>query len=185
MPFEYEPSPKDKALLQGEILFGVHEFVADVPAQVLPSGLEITFNTVEHNLAMVMNPACDLEWDYVSRFTGPQKPQNELAQVFLCDVYEEADIRHRSSLNSSLFRNVKSNQNERYHHLQEAPIANHDRVLPDLYMDFKNVFGIATLSIYRALESGGIDRIAVVPPVYVQHLMQRFYNFRGRIALPD
>ena len=185
MPFEYEPSPKDKALLQGEILFGVHEFVAEVPAQAPRRDSEITFNVIEHNLAMVMNPACDLEWDYTSRFQGPQKPQNELAQIFLCEIYEEENIRHRSNLNSSLFRNVKSNQNERYHHLREAAVANDDRVLPDLYMDFKNVFGIATPSIYRAIAKGGIDRIAVVPPVYVQHLMQRFYNFRGGIALPD
>ena len=102
-----------------------------------------------------MNPACDLEWDYVSRVTGPQKPQNELAQIFFCEIYEKENIRDRSNLNSSLFRNVKSNQNERYHHLQEASIANSDRVLPDLYMDFKNVFGIATLSIYRAIAKGG------------------------------
>ena len=108
-----------------------------------------------------------------------------LRRFFFCDVYEEENIRQRSQLNSSLFRNVRNNQNERYHHLQKASVANSDRVLPDLYMDFKNVFGIATLSIYRAIEEGGIDRIAVVPPVYVQHLMQRFYNFRGRIALPD
>ena len=79
----------------------------------------------------------------------------------------------------------KNRQNERYHHLREAAVANADRVLPDLYMDFKNVFGIATSSIYRAIAKGGTDRIAVVPPVYVQHLMQRFYNFRGGIALPD
>ena len=187
MSFKYEPSPEVGALIQGEILYGVHEFVADVPAQALSQDLEIIFNIIEHNLVMVMNPGCDLEWDYVSRFTGPQKLQNELAQVFLCEVYEEVEIKSRSDLNSSLFRNVKSNQNERYHHLQEASIANSDQVrpLPDLYMDFKNVFGIATLNIYRAIEEGGIDRIAVVPPVYVQHLMQRFYNFRGRIGLLD
>lgn len=187
MSFKYEPSPEVGALIQGEILHGVHEFVANVPAQASSQDLEITFNPIGHNLVMVMNPACDLEWDYVSRFTGSRKPQNELAQIFFCDVYEEENIRQRSQLNSGLFSNVKKNQNERYHHLQEASIANSDQVrpLPDLYMDFKNVFGIATLSIYRAIEEGGIDRIAVVPPVYVQYLMQRFYNFRGRIGLPD
>ncbi len=187
MSFKYELSPEVGALIQGEILHGVHEFVADVPAQASSQDLEITFNPIEHNLVMVMNPACDLEWDYVSRFTGPRKPQNELVQIFFCDVYEEENIRQRSELNSGLFSNVKKNQNERYHHIQEAPIANSDKVLslPDLYMDFKNVFGIATLNIYSAIEEGGIDRIAVVPPVYVQHLMQRFYNFRGRIGLPD
>ena len=82
MSFAYEPSPQDEALIQGEILHGVHEFVADVPAQALSQDLEITFNPIEHNLIMVMNPACDLEWDYVSRFTGTRKPQNELAQIF-------------------------------------------------------------------------------------------------------
>ena len=52
MSFEYEPSPKDRALIQGEILFGVHEFVADVPVQAPLGDLEITFNIIEHNLAM-------------------------------------------------------------------------------------------------------------------------------------
>ena len=103
MPFEYQASIPG-ALKQGELLHNVWEYQVDHPAEKPLDGHQLTTIPVGHPLVMVMNAACDLEWDYNSRFDDqpdytplpePVRPHVLLPHIILCDVFEEADIRDR------------------------------------------------------------------------------------------
>ncbi len=87
-------------------------------------------------------------------------------------------------MNSALWAALRKNQNERYHHLPAARVGGADD-LDDLYIDFKKVYGIPLKSLYTALNSGGITRVAVVPGPYLHDLIHRFYAFQSRVAVPD
>ena len=101
-------------------------------------------------------------------------------------MYKESQIRSRSEVNSDLWRRIERNQDERYHHFTEAPIENSsDDGLPDLYIDFKKALAIPTKSLYEGLRVEGVKRIALIPEVYIHHLMHRYYGFLSRVALPD
>jgi hypothetical protein len=124
---------------------------------------------------IVMNADCDLEWDFKARFPSQQEQDQSpdidedhpalIPFVFLCDVYGEEQIRPNIK-GSDIWRRIKQNQDERYHHFVPAPLGNPPiGSLPDLYLDFKKVLALPTRRLYEGL-ARGIERIAVVPPIY-------------------
>lgn len=192
MPFEYQASVLGP-LKQGELLHNVWEHQVDFPAEGPPDGHTLTTMPVVHPLVMVMNAACDLEWDYDSRFHNqpdytplpePVRPQVLLPHIILCDVFEEANIRDRLT-NRGFIDRAQQGRDIRYHFFQPAKIQSTDEDLPRFYLDFKRVFGIPTMALYQAIRSGHIKRLAVLPNIYCMHLIQRFYFFHSRIGLPD
>ncbi len=192
MSFAYQVSMSGP-LKQGELLHNVWEHQVDYPAEKFSDDHQLTINPVVHPLVMVMNAACDLEWDYNSRFRDqpdyiplpePFRPHVLLPHIILCDVFEEADIRNRLT-NRGLIDRVQQGRDIRYHFLELAKIQGTDEELPKFYLDFKRVFGIPTPALYGAIGSGYIKRLAVLPDIYAHHLSQRFYFFQGRIGLPD
>jgi len=152
-----------------------------------------------------MSALCDLEWDYKARFgegtttdltdaateaSGRLSTEHDhprlIPHVLLCEVYEEANIHNRPSLNASLWNRIAQNQDERYHHLKPAPVGEPAvRDLPDLYLDFKKAFALPTEALYMGIDAGSARRVAVVPPVYIHDLMHRFYGFLSRVGIPD
>ena len=78
------------------------------------------------------------------------------------------------------------NQDERYHHLgSSAVVGSPEKELPDFYLDFKKSLTLPTHWLYQGLESSLVARLAVMPPIYLQDLMHRFYSFLGRVGVPD
>ena len=192
MPFEYQASIPG-SLKQGELLYNVWEHQVDHPAEKPLDGHQLTTIPVVHPLVMVMNAACDLEWDYNSRFDDqpdytplpePINPQVLLPHIILCDVFEEANIRDRLT-NRGFIKRAQEGRDIRYHFFRPAKIQGTDEELPQFYLDFKRVFGIPTTALYGAIGSGSTGRQAILPDIYAQHLIQRFYFFQGRIGLPD
>ncbi|MDP2673713.1 MAG: hypothetical protein Q8Q00_02265 [Dehalococcoidia bacterium] len=183
MPLIYEPPPNSGPLRQGEILADIYEHRPLYPAAALAEDSTIEFRSYYHRLAIVMTPDCDLEWDCQARSETDEAEESDhpqlLPHVLLCDVYGTSEIRQRVA-GSDVWKRIQQNQDERYHHLSASPIW-----LPDIYMDFKKTLALATENLYSGMTSGGIRRVAVVPPLYLQDLTHRFYGFLSRVALPE
>jgi len=53
-----------------------------------------------------------------------------------------------------------------------------------LYIDFRRPLGISTEQIYLALAGKLIERVAIVPDVYVHDLIHRCYSYLSRVGIP-
>jgi len=197
VPLIYEPPPKQGALRQGEIVADVWEHRPLVPAASLGEGETAEVRPLVHSLAIVMTADCDLENDYAERFSSgrPTGPQQLLERdyeepvlvpyVLMCDLQREDQIKGQVA-GSEIMRRVRSNQDERYHKLAEAPYRNGAWLgsTPDLYTDFKKTFALPTEQVCQAVASNGIRRIALVPHTYIHDLMHRFYGYLSRGGVP-
>jgi hypothetical protein len=78
---------------------------------------------------------------------------------------------------------VLKNQYERFHCLDEsdAPV---NPPLPPLLLDLRTPFGIPPGALYEQLARNTATRAGIVPPIYMHHLMHRFYGYQARVALP-
>lgn len=189
MPLQYDLAASGP-LRQGEILADVHEHRVEAPAASLsgndaPKRKSHTFTSVKHPLTVVLSPACDLDQHYGFHEEGSDKAAFALSHVILLDLYSQSDLRTNPAIVSNIFDRIKKNQDERYHCLPAAEIGSSGQSLPQLFVDFKRAFSLPIDSLYTALESGLVRRRAIVPPVYVHDLIQRFYSFLARIGVPD
>lgn len=146
---------------------------------------------------IVMTAVCDLEQDFNTRFPDDDSKQRYrsatvdkndphlVPHVLLCEVFEEAEIRGLSQFRSDIWKRIRQNQDERYHHLPAGAIGEPavDN-LPDLYLDFKKTIALPTASLYEGLREGQVRRLAVVPVIYIHDLIHRFYGFLSRVGLP-
>ena len=176
--------------MQGEILSPVWEHQSSLPATKLPSGVDVDFVPIEYPRLMVMAANCDLLWDYNARTESNDEDPKIMPHILLCRLYEEAEVRVISQTNSRSWGRIKNNQEERYYHLNAADIGNPvEGDLPDLYLDFKKSLSLPTRNVYSGLDnpdtSSRINRVAVVPPIYIHDLIHRFYGFLSRIGTPD
>ena len=196
MTFLYVP-PLTGALRQGEILGEIWEHIPQYPPIGSQQGQSFPFDSVRHEMVVVMSPGCDLEWDFKARF--PDQPSQEqllsppdlqenaslIPHVFLANVYIKPEIRSRIT-GSDIWKRIEGNQDERYHHFKEAPVGEPPvRQLPDLYIDFKKSIAIPTNRLYEGVRVGGVTRIATIPDNYLHDLIHRYFGFLSRIALPD
>ena len=196
MPFEYLNPQTSSALRQGEIISDVYELQPQhPPTQISSDESNVTVQPIYHPRLIVITADCDLLWDYEARIKIQKEQQSInieerenasiMPHVLLCELYEQAELRARVT-GSDLWKRIRQNQDERYHHLPSASVGN-PRVseLPDLYLDFKKAFSLPTNHLYEALDSSLIGRVAVMPPVYLHDLMHRFYSFLGRVGVPE
>lgn len=183
MSFKYEP-PHHNEFRQGEILADVREYRPVHPAE---EGAPVEIQPVIHTRVVMIAQDCDLLSDFQQRSTENHEHHNILQHLLICDLFETDEIRTRMIQTSSKeWRQIRQNQNERYHQLPAGPIGDGDSgQLSDLYLDFKRLLSIPTEDLYRDLDKGNVKRIAVVPPIYIQDLIHRLYAFHGRIALPE
>lgn len=200
MPLIYDQPSVNGPLLQGEILAAIVEQKANAPANELPLGTQVDVTPISHPFVMVMTAVCDLEQDFDTRFSQsgsddipttndvserePKLVQRLVQHMLLCDVYTDDEL-HPLISGGDIWRRIRQNQDERYHQLTSTSIAETDMSLPDFYMDFKRNFTLPTSKVYDALFSKNVRRVAVVPPVYVHDLMQRFYSFLSRVGVPE
>ncbi len=198
MAFVYAPPPSDGELRQGEILTGLYELQPRRSPTATIEDEEIPVEPIIHPRVMIMTADCDLLQDFSARTsyedrigdTGiEQEISNMLPSVLLCDLYIQEELRSRVPKGSEIWRRIEQNQNERYQHLISAPIVNSDSDrLPDLYMDFKKLITIPPYWLYKGLERPDtykLKREAVVPVIYLQQVMHRFFGFQSRIGTPD
>lgn len=190
----YDVTPNCGPLLQGELLTDIYEHRPLYPPMVAGKGTEIDYHPIHHRLMIIMNPACDLDWDFKARFPGGQLKEIDLAEVdslsplvphvLLCDAYERAQIQSHLT-GDDHWRRIRGNQVERYHYFPATPIGEPQVAeLPDLYLDFKKTIALPCSGLYEALRQNGIKRIAAVPAVYLHNLVHRFYGFWSRVGLP-
>ena len=191
MVFTYEAAPDAVALRQGELLLDLTEH----RAFGLNDVGRLEYLIVSHAAVVIVSQDCDLEQDYALRFPPEQERPateeieahvNSLPQVLLCEAYGEGELRARvASFGTKDWRRVVQNQNERYHCLPTGPVAVAvEDVVESIYIDFRKHFTVPTGFLYDRISVGGVTRRAVVPPFYSHQLMQRFYGYQARIAIP-
>ena len=156
----------------------------DLPGE--PTREEIADSTeiYIHPLTIVLSPDCDLEWDFKARKEGDVSVAKLISHVLLCDLEDERALRDDRSMNSSIFRMVKQNRDERYHYLQ-ASSTESGSALDDYYIDFKRMFALPTEYITHESDAGRIRRLGILRAPWTQDLTHRFTYFLGRVGLPD
>lgn len=155
------------------------------------------FEEILHPILIVVTQDCDLSQDFRSRHTDladfPDEAMREkfkdelkyqIEQIQLVVCQNEAEIRQGAGLNSSLFSAVKKNQNERFHRLGPASIANGGDEL-DLFVDFKRTFSLPTAFVYSQIFEDASRRLALPPEIYMLDLIHRYHSFHSRVALPE
>jgi hypothetical protein len=193
----YESPPLDGPLRQGEVIGPIWEHSVLYPPRELPWGQEVRVRSVVHDLAVVLSPDCDLDWDHQMRFVSfLSEPEgkvldardhpNALSRVLISDLQSYDEIRPRFKGNQDLWKRLLVNQDERYHRLTAAPITSDaDSIyLNDLYLDFKRATSLGMDELYDGLYTGDIERIAMLPPYHIHDLIHRFYGFLSRVAIP-
>lgn len=184
MPLRYL-LPSNGPLSQGEIMENILELRPHIsPEQSIDIPGSARLDPIEHKYAIVVSQDCDLEWDYSARQQATAGDKL-LQHILFCDLYSEDEIRNRSNLRSDLFKRVKQNQDERYHHLKEGFVGETQQTLPELYADFKLVFSLPSDFVYLLASRGISTRRAVLPPLYIQDFVQRLHNFLARVPIPE
>jgi hypothetical protein len=191
VPLEYEPSPSDGPLRQAEVLKDVVE-----PRVLSSAEGSVQFVQMPHPLSVVMSQDCDLEQDYNLRFPlgeTPRTPEdvdreaNALQTVILCDAYETENMEEYfpAKLSKAERRLVAGNRNERYHCLGEATCPGGEVMAP-VMLDLRTPYAVPAAILYEQLADtdAGATRLGVVPVIYSHDLMQRFFSYQARVALP-
>lgn len=191
MVFAFRPSLSGEGpqrLQQGEILAAIPELQPDNPGASLQLDSPVTFTWIEHPRAIVMTPDCDLLSDFSSRQASPEVTQSphRLQHIHCCDLYEAAEIRGNNSLRSDLWRRVQQYQDERYHQIPPGKVSDDpDLEHPALYLDFKRMFTLPAEFLYGCLASETVQRMGVVPPIWIHDLIQRYFAYHSRIGVPN
>jgi len=196
--FLYEPPPGSGEMRQGEIISGVFELQPRRAPIAISEGDEVTVEPIIHHRMMVMTADCDLLQDFGARQSNKnsvgdlgieQLISNLLPAILLCDLYIQEELQSRVAPGTDIWKRIAGNSDERYHHLDASQISGvSGEGLPHLFMDFKKILAISGHWLYQGLEAPNdakIERIAIVPPIYLQRLMHRFFSFQSRIGNPD
>lgn len=178
---------------QAELITSVSEFQTISATDGDPT--EIATRKVEHPLVIVLSQDCDLEQDFNARYPSgkPQLDRAEadvhpsaLSHILLCDAHEENELRKRlpESTGSKDFRRIAQNQNERYHRIESAEIADTGSAVEALFLDFRRHFSVPCPDFYEQLDLGAVGRTARLPAYYLHDLNHRFYSYLARVAIP-
>lgn len=208
MALLYKSSPLVGWLRQGELLSDVWEHRPLHPTTEVALNKTVPLRNVRHALVIMLSPACDLEWDFKARFPEDSSAQSSTSPVMsgaadlqahsmdeshgalmphtiLCDVYTRDEVLPLVN-NAGVLKRVEKHQDERYQYFPSAFVGEErDHEVPGLYIDFKKTFALPTASIYRGIATSAVDRIGIVPAIYIHDLVHRFYSFLSRVALPE
>jgi hypothetical protein len=197
MALAYESAEVGGPLRQGEVLGPIVHHQAVFPPRRLPAGTNIAVRSTVFDLVVVLSPDCDLTWDHDMRFLDfwdddenvivhPNEHTRGVDQVLMCRLHNYGEIRPRFHNQGNVWGRVVGNQDERYHHLDGAPVAESPGFyLHPLFIDFKKATSMPTDELYDGVLSGDIERVALLPAYYIHDLIHRFYGFLSRVALPD
>lgn len=140
-----------------------------------------------HPWVIVMTSYCDLVRDHDIRIQAGNNESNmpeELPQVILCDAFEEDVVRRNPRINTTVWKQIATNQKMRFHHLPASSVS--ETVdMPSLTLDFRKLFGVRTKRLYEAIASGSVERKGSLPDLYREDVIHRYASFLGRVSLPD
>lgn len=196
MTFSYSSFGSPGQLHQGEILFGIQEYQPDHPGKRLTVQDSNLDGQVFDRNVVVVTSECDLIGDYAVRIaigngdlTEDERAKLEarlLAHILLCEVFEESEIKEQLPKGSDLWRNVRTNQNIRFHMVPEATIAEiEEGANPAFFLDFKRMFSVPTRFLYTSLRCDEVERRGVMPSPWIDSLIDRLFHFHGRVCVPD
>lgn len=170
---------------QGEILSDL--FLA---RRVFRRQEEIAFEQEVRPLAIILTQDCDLDQDHRVRFVERKTDSDKLIPcVLLAELHPATDTLARIAKGNKKEwerLNIARNGNPRFQFLEQVP-AEHDRLgdgLPELVIDFKRYFAVATDELYFRVGSGETQRRCVLTSPYLEHLSHRFAHYLGRVGLP-
>ena len=198
MPLQFVAPVYLGPIRQGEVLSQVLEYRSLHPAYGTEDNPEVVLESISHPLTVVFTPDCDLMQDFAARFPEQfEFPAERMEQMFretpekylishilLCDAFDQGQIREDVA-GADIFKRIKRNHDDRYHHLVGTLQAQDDEKEIDIYLDFKTMFSLPTDQVYSAINERNEMRLTTVPPIYVHDLIHRFYGFQSRVGLPD
>jgi hypothetical protein len=197
MALTYDETGVGGPLRQGEVLGPVLHHEAVFPPRRIPAESDVVVRSTLLDLVILLSPDCDLTWDYEMRFVDfwdeqehpiidPSAHSRSVDQVLMCRLHSYGEIRPRFQSEGDVWGRVAGNQDERYHHLDGAPVGDGSGLyLHGLFIDFKKVMSMPTDQLYDGVLAGDIERVALLPAYYIHDLIHRFYGFLSRVALPD
>lgn len=174
------------ALRQGEILTNLIQVRLDLES--LKVG-EFAAEQIIHPFAVVLTQDCDCIQDHKARAVSEEKSKNYVPNIMFAEVHTAEWMRDKENLerlDSTLWKPVRQNKNERYHFLQAVPaeIDAQGEGLPELTLDFRRYFSIPTDEVYHRLGVAEAKRRCRLVSPYLEHLGARFSFFSQRVALP-
>lgn len=201
MAVEFNAPEPGGALRQGEILAEIIEHLVALPCDDLPEIEENPISSITHPHIIVLTQECDLNQDYLARYPNDVNFPDEdsekkfrdnskrylLGHVLVCAGLREGEIKLDEILyemKSDIFKRVRKNQDERFHHLGPWSISGVADSELDLYFDFKRSFSLPIASLYESVYKNPERRMALTPQLNVQDLSQRYSSFISRVPLP-
>jgi hypothetical protein len=151
--------------------------------------LEVTF--VRFPWVVVLSQDCDLQQDFKTRWGRPALTNQDkyLLSVLVAPLYNASHVYLGTQLKElglesqkidpakSPGKNLRNNQNPRYHYMELPP----NLGLPALVVDFKHYF---TADVAYLREKKLDDWVCCVGPLFREDLAHRFSAFLSRIGLP-
>jgi hypothetical protein len=179
----YAKSPLTETLRQGEIVTDLTQSTLRI--ETIGSEHPIVDDEV-HRFAVVLSQDCDLERGFAD-LAGARAnvPSVLFCKCFLADELREV-VKRGMSYGSKDWDRVCKNENSRFHYLEAVP-PDADALkqgLTAMSLDFRRFFTIPTAEVDFRLRNGAMRRAHIQSP-YREHLVQRFFNYQARVALPD
>lgn len=192
MPFTLDAVPQSGELRQGELLLDIWVHRVPGAAMRLPAGGPApSVDQYHHAATVVIHSDCDLLQDFRARTEARQNgrvlertDKALVNEVLMCDAFLPNEI-HERKPGRDFRKRVAQNQEERYHTLEFRPIQIGGSQVSTLVLDFRKTFSIDTENLYAAIAAGGVQRVGLIPDVYVHDLMHRSFGYMSRVGLPD
>jgi hypothetical protein len=193
VPLDYGEPPASGEIRQGELLKNVVEHRPAVAMDTSPHPPQ--FTPIVHDVVLVLSPDCDLERDYHTRFPdkapeyhakrvkqkGPQPWQ--LHHIRVCEVFDGQSIKPQMT-NSGFLDDARKKTHDRFYQIPGGGVPAGQQ-FPELFLDFKMIFGMAPEALYAAMEAGSILRLGILQHPFITDVVSRSLVFEGRIALPE
>jgi hypothetical protein len=200
---KYVSVPAGDRLHQGEILAGLIQV-----RQTLESvGTDAAFiKEIAHPFVVVLTQDCDLAQDHTARTTEAQAienpalledpefrkrhdtaPKYKIDNVELCEAVPTPDLRPIAAQQKELWKRVIQNLDPRFQCLEAVPAAcdAEGQGFESIGCDFRRSFTVPTDELYKRIQLQQVVRRAYLTQPYAEHLLQRYCNFKARVALPE
>lgn len=172
----------EERICQGDILRDFEYLEYTPNSKKTGSGIEKNFPYL-----LVLSQDCDLDLDCKYRTNSKDNQDKFLFSILVCPGYLAEELREGTHLreyelkmqtiDKERWRNIKNNQNPRYHFLKGEKTFQ----IPDLVLDFKHYYAILRDVLYDNFKDCYIGSIN---ELFREALSQRFAYYLSRIGLP-
>ena len=174
---------KEKRVCQGDIF---RDIKYNLSTEIKKNKIIVNEMTIPY--LIILSQECDLDLDFKYRHDTKYDTQDKYLQsILVSPAYLAERVRmgthledlqlKMESYNSKKWPDIKSNQNIRYHYLQDE-----ERLkIPELILDFKHYYTIPVDFFYKKFNS---NYVATLEQMFREHLSQRFAHYLSRIGLP-